>query len=41
LFLLASATISELIGIHALFGAFLFGAILPKEGRLADTLAWS
>lgn len=39
LFLLASATISELIGIHALFGAFLFGAILPKEGRLADTLA--
>jgi len=39
LFLLASATITEVIGIHALFGAFLFGAIIPKEGRLADTLA--
>jgi Kef-type K+ transport system membrane component KefB/nucleotide-binding universal stress UspA family protein len=39
LFLLASSTVSELIGIHALFGAFLFGAILPKEGKLAETLA--
>ena len=37
--LLASATATELIGIHALFGAFLFGAILPKTGRLAETLA--
>jgi len=33
-----SAGLTELIGIHALFGAFLFGAILPKEGRLAELL---
>jgi Kef-type K+ transport system membrane component KefB/nucleotide-binding universal stress UspA family protein len=38
-FLLLSSTVTELIGIHALFGAFLFGAILPKEGKLAETLA--
>lgn len=37
--LITSATVTELIGIHALFGAFMFGAILPKEGRLAETLA--
>lgn len=37
--LLASAAISELIGIHALFGAFLFGVVLPKQGQLADALA--
>lgn len=37
--LLFSAMLTELIGIHALFGAFLFGAILPKQGRLAETLA--
>lgn len=37
--LIASATVSELIGIHALFGSFLFGAILPKEGRFAQALA--
>ncbi|THF65404.1 cation/H(+) antiporter [Pseudothauera rhizosphaerae] len=39
LLLIASSTITEMIGIHALFGAFLFGAILPKEGRLAEMLA--
>jgi Kef-type K+ transport system membrane component KefB/nucleotide-binding universal stress UspA family protein len=39
LLLMTSAAITELIGIHALFGAFLFGAILPKEGRLAHALA--
>jgi Kef-type K+ transport system membrane component KefB len=39
LLLIVSSTITELIGIHALFGAFLFGAILPKEGRLAEMLA--
>ena len=39
LFLLASSTIAEVIGIHALFGAFLFGAIIPKEGKLAEALA--
>jgi Kef-type K+ transport system membrane component KefB/nucleotide-binding universal stress UspA family protein len=38
LMLIASSTVTELIGIHALFGAFMFGAILPKEGKLADTL---
>jgi Kef-type K+ transport system membrane component KefB/nucleotide-binding universal stress UspA family protein len=37
--LLISACITEIIGIHALFGAFLFGAILPKEGALAGTMA--
>jgi Kef-type K+ transport system membrane component KefB/nucleotide-binding universal stress UspA family protein len=30
LMILASAYITEAIGIHALFGAFLFGAIMPK-----------
>lgn len=39
LLLLLSSTVTELIGIHALFGAFLFGAILPKEGKLAESLA--
>jgi Kef-type K+ transport system membrane component KefB len=37
--LIASSAVTELIGIHALFGAFLFGATLPKEGRLAEALA--
>jgi Kef-type K+ transport system membrane component KefB len=31
LLLLVCAGTTELIGIHALFGAFLFGAVLPKE----------
>ncbi|GMV83562.1 MAG: hypothetical protein AMXMBFR7_47460 [Planctomycetota bacterium] len=34
-----SAWATELIGIHALFGAFLFGAIFPKEGGFAHALA--
>ncbi len=34
-----SAWGTELIGIHALFGAFMFGAILPKEGGFAHALA--
>ncbi|MBT9554733.1 MAG: cation:proton antiporter [Myxococcales bacterium] len=37
--LFVSSWATELIGIHALFGAFVFGAILPKEGALAATLA--
>ena len=37
--LLISAGITELIGIHALFGAFLFGAVLPKEAGVAKILA--
>lgn len=36
---LASSWVTELIGIHALFGAFLFGAIFPKAGTLAASLA--
>jgi Kef-type K+ transport system membrane component KefB len=39
LLLIASSTITEIIGVHELFGAFLFGALLPKEGRLAEALA--
>lgn len=39
LLLLGSAAASEAIGIHALFGAFLFGAVLPREGGLAAALA--
>ncbi len=39
LLLLASSWATELIGIHALFGAFLFGAILPKDGGFARALA--
>ncbi len=39
LLLLISSAITEVIGIHALFGAFMFGAVLPKEGRLAERLA--
>jgi Kef-type K+ transport system membrane component KefB len=36
--LLLSACATETIGIHALFGAFLLGAFLPSEGRLAGEL---
>jgi Kef-type K+ transport system membrane component KefB/nucleotide-binding universal stress UspA family protein len=36
---LASSFVTEVIGIHALFGAFLFGAVLPKQGSLATALA--
>ncbi|GMV18516.1 MAG: cation/H(+) antiporter [Polyangiaceae bacterium] len=36
---LASSFITEQIGIHALFGAFLFGAILPKQGSFSAALA--
>jgi Kef-type K+ transport system membrane component KefB len=34
--LLLSAAITESIGIHALFGAFLLGAVMPHDGRLAE-----
>ncbi len=33
--LLLSAVATEALGIHALFGAFLFGALVPAHGRLA------
>ena len=36
--LLLSALATEWIGIHALFGAFLFGVILPSKGTLAQHL---
>ena len=34
---LASALVTEWIGVHAIFGAFLFGAIIPHDSRLART----
>jgi Kef-type K+ transport system membrane component KefB len=34
--LLLSALTTELIGIHALFGAFLFGAVIPHDSRIAS-----
>jgi Kef-type K+ transport system membrane component KefB len=36
--LLGSAIVAELIGIHAIFGAFLFGALIPRESALARVL---
>jgi Kef-type K+ transport system membrane component KefB len=39
LMLLLSSWATELIGIHALFGAFLFGVILPRDGGLAAALS--
>lgn len=38
LLLLLSAMATELIGIHALFGAFLFGAIMPRQGGFSEAL---
>lgn len=38
LLLLASAAVTELIGIHALFGAFALGAIMPRERGLPAIL---
>jgi Kef-type K+ transport system membrane component KefB len=37
--LLLSALATELIGIHALFGAFLLGAVIPHESALARIFA--
>jgi Kef-type K+ transport system membrane component KefB/nucleotide-binding universal stress UspA family protein len=39
LLLLLSSWITELIGIHALFGAFIFGAVVPKQNHFAEILA--
>jgi len=36
--LLLSAVATEAIGIHALFGAFLFGVLIPHDSRLAEHL---
>jgi Kef-type K+ transport system membrane component KefB len=38
---LVSALVTEAIGVHALFGAFLFGAVIPHNGALARTLSRS
>jgi Kef-type K+ transport system membrane component KefB len=37
--LLASALTTELIGIHALFGAFLAGVVMPRQPRFREYLA--
>jgi Kef-type K+ transport system membrane component KefB len=37
--MLVSAVLAEVIGIHAIFGAFIFGAILPPESPVAQHLA--
>ena len=36
---LASAWVTERLGIHALFGAFLVGVLLPSAGHLAEGLS--
>ena len=36
--LLVSALATELIGIHAIFGAFLLGAVIPHESRVAHDI---
>ena len=36
--LLASALTTEWIGVHAIFGAFLLGTVIPNDSRLARTL---
>jgi Kef-type K+ transport system membrane component KefB len=38
-FLLASALATEIIGIHALFGAFLAGVVMPRQRRFRAYLA--
>src|SRR5262249_41591218 len=37
--LLVSALTTEAIGIHAIFGAFLFGAVIPHDSRIARVLS--
>ena len=36
--MLASAMATEYIGIHGIFGAFLFGAVVPHQSRIASAL---
>ncbi|MQA30723.1 MAG: cation:proton antiporter [Luteitalea sp.] len=36
--MMAAALTTEAIGVHALFGAFLFGAVIPHDSRLAHAL---
>ena len=35
---LASSGVTELIGVHALFGAFVLGVIMPREGGVAQAM---
>ena len=37
--LLLSALATEIIGIHAIFGAFMLGAVIPHDSRTAQELA--
>ena len=39
--MLASALVTEAIGIHAIFGAFLLGAVIPNDSALARSLRQS
>lgn len=39
--LLLSSLVAEWIGLHFLFGAFLFGAVLPRRGTPALSTAWT
>jgi Kef-type K+ transport system membrane component KefB len=39
--LLVSALAAEAIGVHAIFGAFLLGAVIPHDSRLARTMTAS
>jgi Kef-type K+ transport system membrane component KefB len=36
--LLVASTVTEVIGVHAIFGAFLFGAVIPHDSPLARRL---
>ena len=38
LLLFSSAFVTQIIGIHALFGAFVFGAVLPRDERTLHSL---
>lgn len=38
LLVLGSALVTEALGVHALFGAFLLGAVMPKEDRFVQSL---
>jgi Kef-type K+ transport system membrane component KefB len=37
-FLFASALVTDVIGIHALFGAFLAGVVMPRRGEFREVL---
>jgi Kef-type K+ transport system membrane component KefB len=39
--MLVTALVTEAIGVHAIFGAFLFGAVIPHDSRLARALTGS